>query len=108
MPKYIFENGVMKLDLAYKHQQGNFAINPQALAIVSSTQDIQYATQAQQMATGKPMQMANSTIAAMEMMQGQYFLDQFKTSEKLDGGDLLDGLYEMLSVMKYPLVSLIN
>jgi hypothetical protein len=46
--KYIFVNGVMKLNPAF----GKTTANPQSLAVVSSMSDIQQATDAQAQGTG--------------------------------------------------------
>lgn len=111
MPKYIFENGVMKLNPTYQAEQkaqGNQStIHPQALAVISSTQDMQEASQVQQAATGKPMQVAEATIASIQIMQDEDYLNQFRTQQKLDGGELLDGLSTIFASYEVP-IGLIN
>ncbi|WP_131783849.1 hypothetical protein [Legionella gresilensis] len=111
MPKYIFENGVMKLDPNYQAQHQNQGTlpttNPQALTIISTTQDMQDASHAQQLATGKPMQVAEATIASMQIMQDEDYLNQFKTQQKLDGGELLDGLSNVFARYEVP-IGLVN
>lgn len=107
--KYIFENGVMKKNPAYKANQPTTLLDSKkSLAIVSSTTDIQEASEIQKQATGKPMQLSTSTVASMEIMQDQDYLNQFQIKEqKLDGGDMLDGLSSIFSQYEVP-IGLIN
>ncbi|MDX1900715.1 MAG: hypothetical protein SFW66_01765 [Gammaproteobacteria bacterium] len=108
MKKYIFENGVMKLNPAYKEAGPSTIANPQqALAVVSSTNDIADASQTQMNATGKPMQLSDATQASMEIMQDQEYLDKFKVQGNLDGGELLDGLSNIFAKYEVP-IGLVN
>lgn len=113
MPKYIFENGVMKLDPQYKVSQSSknpsleITSDAQSLTIVSSLQDIQEASQAQQNVTGKPMQVSESMIASIDIMQDSEYLNKFGTKESLDGGGLLDGLTKIFERHEVP-IGLIN
>jgi hypothetical protein len=102
MPKYIFVNGVMKLDPSYQGKQ-----DPNALTVVSSTKDIQEASQAQERATGKPMQVSESAIASMEIMQDSDYIKKFNTKVTLDGGELLDGISNVFAKYEVP-IGLIN
>ena len=112
-PKYIFENGVMKINPAYGAEQAKqgspttVATPDKALAIVSSTQDIIEATQIQQQAIGQPMQLSESTTASMTIMQDKYFLDKFNAPQQIDGGQVLDGLSTFFSKYEVP-IGLIN
>lgn len=111
MPKYIFVDGVMKIDPAYQAQQSAqgkpSTTTPDAIAVVSSTQDMQEATQVQQRATGKPMQISESTIASIEIMQDPDYLKKFDTKQNLDGGTLLDGLSNVFAKYEVP-IGLVN
>lgn len=108
--KYIFVDGVMKLNPNYHaagQPQSTVADPSKAIAIVSSTQDIQTASNAQQAATGQAMQLSTATTASMEIMQDRDFLNQFKAPTQLDGGDLLDGLSNIFAKHEIP-IGLIN
>lgn len=108
--KYIFENGVMKINPAYKAQQGQastVAVPDKVLATVSSTDDIMQASQAHIEATGEPMHLAESTTASMEIMQDGEFLDQFHSPQKIDGGELLDKLGQVFAKYEVP-IGLVN
>lgn len=108
--KYIFVNGVMKVNPAFQNPQGTPALPPsssQSLAIVSSTQDIMAASEAQYHATGREMQISDATTASMEIMQDSYYLNQFKSPTQIDGGQLLDGLSNIFARYEVP-VGLIN
>ncbi|MDX1900716.1 MAG: vWA domain-containing protein [Gammaproteobacteria bacterium] len=106
--KFIFENGVMKKNPAYNEAGPSTVANPkQALAIVSSVNDINDATQTQYQATGKPMQMSEATQASIEIMQDRSYLDQFEAKGELDGGDLLEGLSNIFAKYEVP-IGLVN
>lgn len=113
MGKYIFVNGVMKVDPNYKSQdvaQGSpstVADQTQALAVVSSTNDIAEATAIQEKATGKPMQLSDATVSSMQIIQDKDFVDSFRTSQKLDGGNLLDGISNVFAQYEVP-IGLLN
>src|SRR3990167_4157723 len=106
--KYIFVNGVMKLNPQYKEQTSTVANPQEALAIVSSANDIVkanelYATQT----TGQEMKLAPSTISAMNTMQDTPYIERFGTAQPLDGGELLDGLYALFDKYEVP-IGLVN
>jgi hypothetical protein len=89
--KYIFVNGVMVINPEY--QKANAQPTPtgeQPLAIISSMQDVGEATEAQQAATGAPMNLAPSTIATFDEIQDDSYANKFQPG--LDGSDLLEGL----------------
>ncbi len=107
MKKYIFENGVMKLNPHYQSAPSTVASPNLALPIISSTSDIAEATAVQEQAVGKPMQIADATIASMQIMQDQDYITAFKTSVPLDGGCLLDGISNYFSKYEVP-IGLVN
>lgn len=119
MPKYIFVNGVMKLDPNYKaptasqDQPSNAVTNPQALTVISSTTDIQEASAAQEKAMGKPMQVSEATQSSMEIMLDPDYANQFKAKNRdgspaaLEGGYLLDALSNIFARYEVP-IGLIN
>mmetsp|Transcript_6290 Transcript_6290/g.6575 ORF Transcript_6290/g.6575 Transcript_6290/m.6575 type:complete len:470 (-) Transcript_6290:98-1507(-) len=91
--KYIFENGVMKLNPEYSKETGGAPVLPtqnQPLAIVSSMDDVGAATDAQATALGTSMQLAPSTIASLDIIQDDDYGSQFQAGT--DGADLLEGL----------------
>jgi hypothetical protein len=97
--KYIFENGVMKLNPEYTKENSSsqtqssppLATQDQPLAIISSMNDVGDATTAQMAATGQAMQLAPSTVASLDIIQDDDYSSQFHGSG-LDGSDLLDHL----------------
>lgn len=107
--QYIFVNGVMKLNPAFKRPDATpttLARPQEALAIVSSTNDILQANQAQQAALGRPMQLAESTQASIEIMQDAGYLAQFQNSQ-VQGGQIIDGLSNVFAKHEMP-IGLIN
>ena len=48
------------------------------------------------------MQMASSTILAMENMQDSNYLNEFKSSQDVDGGELLEGLTDYFIQYEVP------
>lgn len=109
--KYIFENGVMKINPAYKAEQakqGNpSTVDSSAIAVVSSTSDITEASETQQKATGEPMHLSESTTSSMEILQDEEFLDKFQSPKPIDGGVLLDKLTNIFAKYEVP-IGLIN
>ena len=113
--KYIFDNGVMKLNPEYTAyvaaQSGGPPPPPstgdQPLAIVSSMEDISNASQQQQQSTGTQLQLADSTVASMDIIQDDDFTNQFQSPGGTDGSELLDGLTEYFVKYEVP-VGLIN
>lgn len=113
MPKYIFVDGVMKLDPAYVAEQAKLGNQPtvanpaQALTIISTPQDMNTAAAVQQAATGQPMQMAVTTTASMEIMRDPGFLSQFNAPAPLDGNAILNSLTAIFAQYEVP-VGLVN
>mmetsp|Transcript_2800 Transcript_2800/g.4230 ORF Transcript_2800/g.4230 Transcript_2800/m.4230 type:complete len:481 (+) Transcript_2800:127-1569(+) len=107
--KYIFVNGVMKLNPEYSDGSSNAtpaaAPNQQPLAVISSMADVQGASEAQSAATGAPLQLSESTVAAMEIMQDDEYTNNFGAS--VDGSMLLDQLTEYFVQYEVP-VGLVN
>ena len=97
--KYIFVNGVLKLNPQYTEQSSTIARPKEALAIVSSVQDIVKASEA----SGQELKLASSTISAMTTMSEPSYLKKFETTEPLDGGNLLDGLYGLFEKYEVPM-----
>ena len=113
--KYVFVNGIMKqnpeFDAYMRALNGGGAgdsTSPSAppmdqpLAVVSSFSDISEATTLQAETTGVPMQVAQSTMTAMENMQDQTYLNEFHSSQDVDGGELLEGLTEYFIQYEVP------
>jgi hypothetical protein len=120
--KYIFVNGIMKqnpeFDAYMKALNGGGgdasgvsatnSLSPSAppmdqpLAVVSSLSDITEATTLQAETTGVPMQVAQSTMTAMENMQDENYLNAFHSSQDVDGGELLEGLTEYFIQYEVP------
>mmetsp|Transcript_14328 Transcript_14328/g.21458 ORF Transcript_14328/g.21458 Transcript_14328/m.21458 type:complete len:474 (+) Transcript_14328:123-1544(+) len=113
--KYIFVNGVMKLNPEYSAPSSAPASTPGkkktddsgTLAVVSSMADVAEATEAQETATGTPMQLSASTAETMQYMQGDEYLTQFHSGIELDGGEVLDGLTEYFVMYEVP-IGMIN
>jgi len=115
--KYTFINGVMKLNPEYTAWKANQSNEPaeapvpssqRPLAIVSSMEDVADAIEQQQETTGISMQLADSTIAALEIMQDEEFTGEFNQSGvDIDGSDILDGLTEYFSKFEVP-VGMVN
>lgn len=104
--KYIFIDGVMKINPEWQKQQGINPTNKQeSLAVVSSTADISDATQAQLQATGAPMRLADTTVASMEIIQDKDFHQKFQAP--VDGGEILDGISNAFARYEIP-VGLLN
>lgn len=102
MQKYIFVNGVMKLNPQYKDNNSHATTvsNPEkSLTVLSSTNDIMQATQASQ----GNMQLSDTTVSSMTIMQDKGFLDSYQTKEKLDGGKILDNLSNVFAKYEVPI-----
>jgi hypothetical protein len=105
VPKYIFVNGVMKLNPAYGAQtntQSTVAKPLEALAIVSSTTEIMDVSISN---PDKPITLAPSTTSSMEIMQDSYYLQSL--GNKVDGGRLLDDITKVFAKYEVP-IGLIN
>jgi len=115
--KYTFENGVMKLNpeyTAWKTAQSGQVAQPalpdsqRPLAIVSSMEDVADATIQQQETTGISMKLADSTVAALEIMQDEEFTEEFhQPGGGLDGSQVLDGLTDFFAKFEVP-VGMVN
>lgn len=78
------------------------------LAVISSMEDVAHAMEEQYKATGTDMQLAESTVAALEIMQDEDFTEEFaQPGGGLDGSKLLDGLTEYFVRYEIP-VGMIN
>lgn len=77
----------------------------QPLAVVSSMNDVLVASDIQQSATGAPMQLADSTVASMEIMQDSEFVSNLHSpsTAEIDGGEFLDELSEYFVQYEVPL-----
>lgn len=112
-PKYVFVNGVMKLNPEYQKEQAgqghpSTLANPnQALPIISSTLDIAAASSAQQQVNGQDIKLSDATTSTMEIMQDGEFLAKFKATQQMDGGDLLDKLSQIFARYEIP-IGLLN
>ena len=78
-----------------------------ALAIVSTPEDVQNASNLQQQKTGAPMQLSEATTASMEIIQDEDFLKKFGTATPVNGGDVLDGLTSYFAKYEVP-IGMIN
>lgn len=111
--KYIFENGVMKLNPEYAKEQAKqdnpttVAQPTQALAIVSSMDDVQAATQLQLKERGVAMTLSDATVSSMQIMQDDEFVESYKSKKPLDGGEVLEGLTGVFSRYEVP-IGLVN
>ena len=114
--KYTFENGVMKINPEYAvwkaAQTGSKAPTPiqgdAPLAIVSSMGDVADASTEQYENTGTSLQLAESTTASLEIIQGEEFVEEFEQpGGDLDGSELLDGLTDYFVKFEIPM-GLIN
>ena len=79
----------------------------QPLAVVCSMGDVAEASDAQSTATGAPMQLSESTVAAMEIIQDEDYAGGFHLASPIDGSELLDKLTEQFVQYEVP-VGLIN
>lgn len=115
--KYTFKNSIMQLNPNYKRWEASRSgtntpltkpYNNRPLAIVSSMDDVVKATEEQYKANGVNMRLAQSTVAALEIMQDEEFTEEFKQpGGGLDGSELLDGLVEYFVQYEIP-VGMIN
>lgn len=115
--KYIFDNGVMKINPEYttwKEAQSGGPVKPSKpddqlpVAVVSSMGDIADAGEEQYAATGTNLALSNSTAAAIEIIQDEEFTEQFQDpGGDLDGSELLEGLTRHFARFEVPL-GLIN
>jgi len=115
--KYVFENGVMKINPEYtswKAAQDGVSAGPPPpsnelpLAVVTSMEDVADAGAEQHAATGTSLQLAESTAASLEIIQDEEFTQEFEQpGEGLDGSELLEGLTAYFAKFEVPL-GLIN
>jgi hypothetical protein len=114
--KYIFINGVMKLNPEFS---GGGAVPNDAsaaasaspavsepLQVISSLADVAQATDAQSDATGVPMQLADSTVQAIQNTQSDEYVGQFNVSPS-NADSVLDGLIEAFIQYEVP-IGMIN
>lgn len=96
-PKYVFVNGVMKLNPAYSSSTNAPSSAPtDSLAVVSSMSDVAAATESQAAFTGAPMQLSDSTVASLEIMQDGGYTQGFNSPQPMDGSSLLDGKHDII------------
>lgn len=114
--KYMFVNGVMKIDpkyLKWKAAQTGVATEKvksgyEPLAIVSSMEDVTDASNRQYEKTGTTLRLAESTAASLEIIQDDEYVEGFEQPDgNLDGTDLLEGLTEYFTKFEIP-VGLVN
>lgn len=108
--KYIFVDGVMKLNPDYiAEQKDNHAPVPdtKTLTVVSSNEEIQQASKAQEEVTGQPMKLSEATVSSMEILQDEGFLEKFQTDQPIDGDKLLDDISNYFAKYEVP-IGLIN
>lgn len=107
-PKYITVNGVMKLNPDYtaaKAREGaptTVAAPTQALAIVSTAEEMMAASDLMKQKTGKPIEISASNDEAVKIIQNAEFLDKFNAPRGIDAGDLMDGLYNVFAKYETP------
>lgn len=106
-PKYIFVNGVMKLNPAHAAATGSAPSTapPDSLAVVSSMGDVAAATEVQASNSGAPMQLSDSTVSSLEMMMDSGYTQGFGAPTPLDGSTLLDGDFSSLE-HRFPLINI--
>jgi hypothetical protein len=120
--KYIFVNGVMKLNPEFGQATpggGDTATAAAAvpdsaaassasgpLQVISSLADVAQATDAQSDATGVPMQLADSTVQAIQNTQSDEYVGQFNVSPS-NADSVLDGLTEAFIQYEVP-IGMIN
>ena len=101
--KYITVNGVMQRNPAYVAPGKASVPASPALAIVSSLDDVMAASEVQSAATGVAVPMAESTAAAVEMLQDDELLRQYKSRTALEGGVILEELGRKFEQFEVPL-----
>lgn len=115
--KYLFDNGVMKINpeyTAWKADQDGVNPGPAQsssqlpLAVITSMEDVADASLEQHSVTGTSLQLAESTAATLEIIQDEEFTQEFdQPGEGMDGSELLEGLTAYLAKFEVPL-GLIN
>lgn len=112
--KYIFVNGVMKLNPNYgSGTAGGGAVAPQttsapgSLAVVTCATDIIQADEAQMAATGKHGKVSDSTAATLEMISDESYSEGFESTTAIDAGEIVDKLGEIFTKYEVP-IGLLN
>jgi len=115
--KYLFDNGVMKINpeyTAWKADQDGVNPGPAQsssqlpLAVITSMEDVADASLEQHSVTGTSLQLAESTAATLEIIQDEEFTQEFdQPGEGMDGSELLEGLTAYFATFEVPL-GLIN
>jgi hypothetical protein len=103
-PKYIFENGVMKINPKY----GNFpGVAPQslpnALAVPQTTEDVFAGNEAYTKATGQNMEMPDTFVQTVTIIQDDYYLKQFNSATNLDGSKIIEELCTVFAKYEIPI-----
>lgn len=116
-PKYIFVNGIMKLNPVYdqpgagpKASAPSTVSDPsRSLAVLSTMGDVMAATSASPLgADGQPsLRMSESTTCSLEIMQDGDFLSKFGKGATIDGGELLDKISQVFAKYEVP-IGLVN
>lgn len=104
--KYIFENGVMKLNPQYQASQPSTIAHPdKALAVVSDMKDVFTANAVREQAKAPPLHMAESTQAAMQIIQDETFAGGFSLSDgrTVDSTRVLEDLTGLFAQYEIPL-----
>jgi hypothetical protein len=124
--KYIFVNGVMKLNPNFQPPKDDNKDSDQTtpppseptntstpaappvepLQVISSLDDVVQATDAQSDATGVPMKLSDSTVQAIQNTQSDDYVGQFNVGPS-DGNLVLDGLTEAFIQYEVP-IGMIN
>jgi len=104
--KYIFENGVMKLNPAYlaATNQTTTVANPsEALAVLSSTTDVMEL----QEKNNYQVTMSDASISSMEMMMGDVGFAQAFNASSIDSNQVMDDLTRTFARYEIP-IGMIN
>jgi hypothetical protein len=95
--KFIFVDGVMKLNPAYGAGPAGGPAKPpppptEQLAVVSTMDDIMGSQEAQKLQTGKEGKLADSMVSSFEIMMDEDYLKQFHATTDLNGNALIEQL----------------
>jgi hypothetical protein len=103
-PKYIFENGIMKLNPKYGPTPGTAPQSlPNALAVPQTTNDIFAGNEAYAKATGQNMEMSETFVQSFTIVQDDYYLKQFNSATNLDGAKIIDELCTVFAKYEIPI-----
>jgi hypothetical protein len=103
-PKYIFENGIMKLNPKHVSVPGVAPQSlPNALATPQTTSDVFDGNEAYKKATGKNMPVPETFMQSVTIIQDDYYLDQFNSATNLDGAKIIDELCTIFAKYEIPI-----